>query len=85
MLNNDRDSTTSFELLFPQSIRCFNKPCKHLEREVTKLAMLFYPKNLTSHLILETHGWNVAPYSSIFLMITTQRLCIELAVRDGFF
>lgn len=41
--------------------------------------------NLASHLILETHRWNVAPHSSVFFVVTALRLRVEFAVCDGFF
>lgn len=41
--------------------------------------------NLGSHLILETHGWDVASHGSVFLVVTTLRLRVEFAVREGFF
>lgn len=43
-----------------------------------------YPGPLASHLVLKTHGRNVAPHSSILLVVAALRLHVELAVRDGF-
>lgn len=55
-----------------------------LQDENTSPRSLASGSRLASHLILETHGRDVASHSSIFFVVTALRLRVEFAVRDRF-